>query len=202
MPGFVRSLARHDEQRRRLLAPDVSPGGLRGLERREEPVSEIAFRTLERVLHRRPDRFVGHEVGLHREPVAREMSRRRDAARPRVRRDAAAGIDHRDLPNVPSGVILQKRRQRLRSGEPVTHEGEPARPVVDVRDGLGRHGADAGFRPRHDRADGEVVALDGDAERSRRRISRDDGVGVRGRKRTRDHGPTPASPAGAPRAAG
>jgi hypothetical protein len=65
----------------------------------------------------------------------------------------------------------------LISGFLPSHKLEPARTVVVVRHRLGRHGPDAGTRLGHDRAYGEELGLDSDANRVRLRVEGDDGEG-------------------------
>jgi hypothetical protein len=87
----------HDDERRRLAAADVAAGGFGGVERGEEALGEVALRLLERLRHRRPDALAPHEVRLHRESLARRVSREGDAALSGVRRHPALRVHHRHL---------------------------------------------------------------------------------------------------------
>ena len=97
-----------------------------------------------------------------------------DATGAGVRGGASRAVDHPDLAHCLARVGGDERgeyRLRTLAG---AHALEAERAVGDLGERLGRDRTDAGFHPRHDRADREVVRLHGDAERARLGIARHD----------------------------
>ena len=95
---------------------------------------------------------------------------------PGPRRRASLAVDDADLPLVASGVVGHEPRDDLLRVEPLAQQREPVRPVTRVRVRLRRDRADAGLRPRHDRADREELRLHRDSPLRRVEIARDDRV--------------------------
>ena len=95
-----------------------------------------------------------------------------------MRGDAAARVDHRHLTHVAAGVLGQQHLQRVRRAGARAHQIEPVLAVARIDERLRGDRADAGLGPRHDRTDAEPVRLHGDAQLSRRRIARNDRIGV------------------------
>ena len=90
------------------------------------------------------------------------MPRSGDASRASVRRNIAGGVDERDLAHLGLGVARKQRLERLLGAVTRPHEIESERPEADIHHRLRGHGADARQRPRHHRADLEIVRLHGD----------------------------------------
>ena len=99
-----------------------------------------------------------------------------------VRGDAPGGVDHRHLPHVAPVVGGEQALERIGSAPPRAHQVEAEGPVARIDERLRRDRAHARLRPRHARPDGERMGLDRDAHLPRRRIARDDRVGVDGAK--------------------
>ena len=82
----------------------------------------------------------------------------------------AARVDHRDLAHGGQRVGGEQLAERLLRADALGEPVERVRAVRGLDDRLRRHRADAGPRPRAQRADGEPVRLDGDAELAGRRV--------------------------------
>src|SRR5207247_4976095 len=100
-----------------------------------------------------------------------------DAVGAGVGRDVTLRVDHRHLAKRGHRIGGDETTEEGRGGAATAHAFEAARAVAHLDDGLGRYGADAGFRPGHAAAGPEVVRFDGDAHRPGDRIPRDDRVG-------------------------
>ena len=100
------------------------------------------------------------------------------------------GIDDGDLAAVfaGEGIVGEEFVDHLFGGESLAEEFEAARAVAHVDVGLGGDAAGAGFGPRHDGADREVLGGDGDAAIAGGGIVGHDGKGidVGGREGKRD----------------
>src|SRR6185437_5095647 len=100
-----------------------------------------------------------------------------EALRPGEGRAPAGGIDDADLALRPGRIVAGEPVDGLLGAPPRRQELEAARPVRDVRGGLGGDGADLCLRPRHDRADGEKLRCDDDAPLACAEIARHEGEG-------------------------
>src|SRR5579859_2889611 len=155
----VAAVALDDEERRGLLAAPVAARRLCRDEAVEQALGEAPLRALER-LGERVDRLAADEdVPLCRVARPGAMTRPVVALRPGPARRAAVRVDDPELPLVPAVVRGREPFHDLLCAEAVAHEREPVRPVARVRIRLRRDRADVGFRPRHDRADGEEFRL-------------------------------------------
>ncbi len=99
-----------------------------------------------------------------------------DAARAGVHGEATGRIDDRHLAEGLHRVLRHEGGERFGRAPPVTEQGEAARSVADLDDGLRRHRADPGLGPRHDAARAEVRRLHADAERAGLRITSHDRI--------------------------
>ncbi len=89
------------------------PGKFGGLQGSQQPLRQVTSARLVRGLHRRPDTIVVHEVGLHGHLSSEGMTRRGNAARPRVHRHATLSIQNGHLPHFGLPVGGEQGRQRL-----------------------------------------------------------------------------------------
>ena len=165
------------EQGRGLPAPNVPPFRLRRLQGGHQPLRKIPGRSLERARHRRPHRRPLHQVGLDHVLGARLVPGGRYAQPAGVPGHASPSIDHPHLPHVALGVGGEEGGEGLGGRLARPHEVEAESSVRRVDEGLGGDGADARFRPGHDRAHREPVALYGHAKLARRGVTGHDGIG-------------------------
>jgi len=151
-PGLARRRGLHDEDRRRLASADVAARGLGRLQRGDQPVGQVTPVFAVGFRHGGPDRGVGHHVCLDGELVigVDKLSGGGDALRPRVRCDAAVGVDHGDLAHGPPVIYLDERLQHVRCRATGPHPVESVRPIGRIHQRLCGHGADAGLGPGHD----------------------------------------------------
>src|SRR4051812_5802069 len=170
----------HAEGRGRLHPAPVAAGRLTALERGDEPVGEVALRSLEPGDHAVDDRRAGQNV-----PLRCAMSlggSARLVAGPwrrlgtRVREDVALGIDHRELTaflgpilRARVGVALPDRFPALLGDDPLAKWRYRTRAVTDIDDRLRRRRADSGLGGEHTVADREDARLHGTADFTRRR---------------------------------
>ena len=186
-PGASGGFRLDDQNRRRLTAADVAAFSLRRVERCKESIDQLALGAGVRLRHRRPDRVLEHHVGLHGKSVPDDVSGFWNCSLTGVRRDAAERIDHRDLPNFTHRIGGEQARERVGRALARAHQVESELAVRRIGERLRRDCAHAGFRPRDDRAGGEVMRLHGNAELPSLRIARDNRVSVNERIDNRRH---------------
>src|SRR4029077_2567682 len=165
------------EHRRGLPAADVAAFGLRGVEGREHALGQRSLSGRVGVEHRAPNGVVLHEVGLAAEAIAGPVPGRGNALRAGVRRDVARGVDDRELAHVRFVVAGEQSVQRLLRRVAVLQELEAKGPEAYVHVRLRGHRANSGERPRHHRADVEVVRLHRDAKLACVFVTRDYRIG-------------------------
>ena len=163
-------------QRRRLAAADVAALPLRGVERRQQPLGEVALGGLEARDHRGRHRVAGHHVGLGGDVLAGGVARARDAVGAGVDGDPARRVDERDLADRGERVGAEQRVERVGGAGARRQAVEPVRAVGRLDDGLRRDRPDARAGPDAERADREPVRVHGRAVLPRGRVEGDDRI--------------------------
>ena len=120
---------RHHEERGRLAAAHVASLALGRVERRHQPIGELALGVLERGGHRGRHRVALHHVGLAGPVGAAGIAGARDAVRPRVDRDAGARVHHADLAHGGQRIGGDQRVERVLRARPRLDPVERVRPV-------------------------------------------------------------------------
>ena len=87
------------------------------------------------------------------------------------------GVDDRELASGGAGVRRGQPRERFLGADPGCEKLERLGPVGHPHAGLGRHGADAGTGPGHQRSNSEEVGLDGDAQLAGFAVTGNDRIG-------------------------
>ena len=187
-----------DEQRGRLHPALVAAAGLARLERRHQPVGEVAPAPLERlreVLHRlvgdddvalRAVAMADQHLSLARRQCCPCRPAHRPARRPSRRWSfplkLAALPRASTMPTCRSGSIVSvfmTARSACSAVAPPAMQLEPALAVRGVAQALRRDRADTGARPRHEPAHVGELGLHHHAEVAGDRIPGDEAVGVR-----------------------
>src|ERR687893_322999 len=132
-------------------------GPLPRVERREEPVGEVALGPLVGPRHRVDGLPSDEDVALRGVVIPRHTPRPTEALWSCKGRGPAAPVHDAQLPVVAALVGRGELLDGLFGGPAFGHQIEAARAVVKVRHRLGGDGAHAGARPRHDGADGEEL---------------------------------------------
>src|SRR5215212_5674086 len=167
----------HDEQRRRLFPPRVSPSRLSGVQRSEEPPGEVPGSCLKGLRHRLDGLPSDEDVALGGVVLSRHTPGPLEALAPGEGRRAAPGVNDAQLPVLALVVGGDQGLDRLFGGLASGHKIQAPRAVVEVRHRLRRHGACSGASPGHYRADREKLRLDGDAQSLCFGVEGDDGEG-------------------------
>lgn len=188
-PPAVPAALPHDEERRRLPPPAISPGAVRRLEGGEYTVDEIALGPVKRRDHLGDDALPGQDVALAGISVAGAASRPRDAVLARERRGAPARVDRAHLAERPAVVVAEHPVHGLLGGRAAGHQIQSSGAERRVRVGLGGHRTGAGAGPRNDRADRRELRGHGDAP------FRDGAIDRHDRERHRSQGEPPNNPA-------
>jgi hypothetical protein len=168
------------QQRGRLLAAGVAPGGLAGVERGDQPLGELEPGPLAHGRRHRLDGRAGHQdVALAGEAVAGAVAGPVGALAAGVGGHAAGGVDDRGLALARLVVGAEQGIEGLARRGAGLQQGEPARAVGDVGPRLG--GDHAGPRPpvEHDAADAQELRLHRAAEVAGLRVPGDDREGHR-----------------------
>jgi len=174
---LVRALAGTDaldQHRGGLLSTPVAAGALRGLERSDEALGELAARRAVRKRHVPHDRLTREQVPLGGEPFAHFVPGPVVALAAGVRRRGAGGGDDAELARLAAVVGGERLLERGLRLETLGEQPEDARAEGRDPRRLRGDGADSRFRPWHDRTDGEILGLDGDPDLARLRVGRDD----------------------------
>src|SRR5215217_872024 len=167
----------HDEQRRRLFPPRVSPSRLPGVQRRQETPGEVPGSCLKGLRHRLDGLPSDEDVALGGVVLSRHTPGPLEALAPGEGRRAAPGVNDAQLPVLALVVGGDQGLDRLFGGLASGHKIQAPRAVVEVRHRLRRHGACSGASPGHYRADREKLRLDGDAQSLCFGVEGDDGEG-------------------------
>ena len=172
----------------RLLPPHVAAGVLPRLERGDEPLRQRARTLPERPHHLGHDRLAREDVALGRDARAGLVPRPRVALDSRPGGRAAVRRDHSELARLACLVVAEHDADRLVGRRARLQQVEELRAVAGDSGRLGRHGADTRASPGDDRADCEVLGLDGDTELARLRV---DGADREGRRPPQRHARDP-----------
>src|SRR5829696_3426131 len=167
----------HDEQRRRLFPPRVSPSCLSGVQRSEEPLGEVPGSCLKGLRHRLYGLPPDEDVALGGVVLSRHTSGPLEALAPGEGRRAAPGVDDAQLPVLALVVGGDQGLYRLFGGLASGHKIQAPWAVVEVRHRLRRHRSRPRAGPWHYRADSKKLRLDGDAQSLCFGVEGDDGEG-------------------------
>ena len=150
-PRFVEPLGADDQDAGRLTgSTDVAPLALGRVQRRQQPVREVALGARVRGRHRVPHRVLPHHVRLAGERLGRRACpARRDRPVARVGGD----VDRPRRRCRPAGRSRRRRRRSSRrqasrcAVAPSRSRSRPRRSVRHLEEGLRGDGSDAGARP-------------------------------------------------------
>ena len=157
-----------------MLPALVAAGRLSSLERGDEPFGHVASSLPVLTRHLAHDILAGEDVSLDGEPVSELMAGPRVAFAAGVGSHGTGGGHDAELPRLAALVRRERLLERGRRIDALRQQAEHARTVGGNARRLRGDCPDAGLRPRHHRANREVLRVDRDPDLTRRGVGRDD----------------------------
>lgn len=112
-----------------MLAANVATFGLRGFQRCEHALGEVAFGVLERARHCGGHGGLVHQVCLDGEPSPSHVAGCFNRLRARVHGDVTRRVDKRDLAHIQSCVGSEQAFERFLRRLATAHQLEPQRTI-------------------------------------------------------------------------